>query len=216
MDEQDDALPNQYPIGRGYGHDYMRGGEVFDGYGYSRRSAYGRQRGSDEPRTVELAPPSVADVAAEAQETGPPPAEDVRRASAQEAPSTSGTNSPPVPQLEGTFGSAGTNRYSRSFYVTQAQLQQRVYGARRSTEMQRVRLRALQRLDEEIRSDVEETLSYDSWVAPQRLNVDVIGGVVTLRGVLASEEEVQCACEDAWEVPGVREVRSELRVLPVS
>lgn len=36
---------SQYPIGRGYGHDYMRGGEVFGGYGYSAREDYERRRG---------------------------------------------------------------------------------------------------------------------------------------------------------------------------
>ena len=34
-----------YPHGRGYGHDYMRGGEVFGGYGYSERDDYERRRG---------------------------------------------------------------------------------------------------------------------------------------------------------------------------
>ena len=34
-----------YPIGRGYGHDYMRGGEVFGGYGYSARPEYEKRRG---------------------------------------------------------------------------------------------------------------------------------------------------------------------------
>ena len=34
-----------YPIGRGYGHDYMRGGEVLGGYGYSERDEYERRRG---------------------------------------------------------------------------------------------------------------------------------------------------------------------------
>jgi len=35
----------QYPHGRGYGHDYMRGGEVGDGYGYAAREEYERPRG---------------------------------------------------------------------------------------------------------------------------------------------------------------------------
>ena len=34
-----------YPHGRGYGHDYMRGGEVLGGYGYSEREEYERTRG---------------------------------------------------------------------------------------------------------------------------------------------------------------------------
>ncbi|MCU0633634.1 MAG: hypothetical protein MUE41_02070 [Gemmatimonadaceae bacterium] len=38
-----------YPLGRGYGHDYMRGGEVFGGYGYSDRPEYERRRGEPEP-----------------------------------------------------------------------------------------------------------------------------------------------------------------------
>ena len=35
----------QYPHGRGYGHDYMRGGEVGEGYGYAAREEYERRRG---------------------------------------------------------------------------------------------------------------------------------------------------------------------------
>lgn len=34
-----------YPLGRGYGHDLMRGGEVFGGYGYSARPEYTQTRG---------------------------------------------------------------------------------------------------------------------------------------------------------------------------
>lgn len=40
-----------YPIGRGYGHDYMRGGEVLGGYGYSQRPEYTRRLGEDEEQT---------------------------------------------------------------------------------------------------------------------------------------------------------------------
>lgn len=36
---------SSYPTGRGYGHDYMRGGEVLGGYGYSARDEYDRTRG---------------------------------------------------------------------------------------------------------------------------------------------------------------------------
>ena len=36
---------SNYPLGRGYGHDYMRGGEVFGGYGYSARPEYEPTRG---------------------------------------------------------------------------------------------------------------------------------------------------------------------------
>ncbi len=39
------AVESSYPLGRGYGHDYMRGGEVHGGYGYSERPEYGMRRG---------------------------------------------------------------------------------------------------------------------------------------------------------------------------
>ena len=45
MAQQDDPQEHSYPIGRGYGHDYMRGGEVLGGYGYSDRPDYERRRG---------------------------------------------------------------------------------------------------------------------------------------------------------------------------
>jgi hypothetical protein len=45
MSEQREPVEKDYPHGRGYGHDYMRGGEVFGGYGYSEREEYGRTRG---------------------------------------------------------------------------------------------------------------------------------------------------------------------------
>jgi hypothetical protein len=41
--DQEEAT--QYPHGRGYGHDYMRGGEVLGGYGYSEREEYAKRRG---------------------------------------------------------------------------------------------------------------------------------------------------------------------------
>jgi hypothetical protein len=41
----DQEAASQYPHGRGYGHDYMRGGEVLGGYGYSQREEYAKRRG---------------------------------------------------------------------------------------------------------------------------------------------------------------------------
>ena len=41
--DQDGAA--HYPHGRGYGHDYMRGGEVLGGYGYAEREEYAKRRG---------------------------------------------------------------------------------------------------------------------------------------------------------------------------
>ena len=45
MEERDEASRQSYPLGRGYGADYMRGGEVLGGYGYSAREEYARPRG---------------------------------------------------------------------------------------------------------------------------------------------------------------------------
>jgi hypothetical protein len=45
MHQQHDPALTQYPHGRGYGHDYMRGGEVLGGYGYASREEYARPLG---------------------------------------------------------------------------------------------------------------------------------------------------------------------------
>jgi hypothetical protein len=45
MNEQDEVVNTDYPRGRGYGHDYMRGGEVLGGYGYAEREEYSTPRG---------------------------------------------------------------------------------------------------------------------------------------------------------------------------
>jgi hypothetical protein len=45
MHQPDEAALVNYPHGRGYGHDYMRGGEVLGGYGYSARAEYEKPRG---------------------------------------------------------------------------------------------------------------------------------------------------------------------------
>jgi hypothetical protein len=45
MSEHGESPITDYPHGRGYGHDYMRGGEVFGGYGYAERAEYELPRG---------------------------------------------------------------------------------------------------------------------------------------------------------------------------
>jgi hypothetical protein len=54
MHQQDDPAAERYPHGRGYGHDYMRGGEVLGGYGYSEREEYALPRGE----LLDQAPPA--------------------------------------------------------------------------------------------------------------------------------------------------------------
>lgn len=50
MHQQQEPTQDSYPHGRGYGHDYMRGGEVFGGYGYRDREEYERPRGEAKQR----------------------------------------------------------------------------------------------------------------------------------------------------------------------
>jgi hypothetical protein len=45
MNQSEEATFENYPHGRGYGHDYMRGGEVLGGYGYAERDEYAKARG---------------------------------------------------------------------------------------------------------------------------------------------------------------------------
>ena len=45
MNQSEEAALVNYPHGRGYGHDYMRGGEVNGGYGYAERDEYTKARG---------------------------------------------------------------------------------------------------------------------------------------------------------------------------
>ncbi len=51
MHQHPESSKGSYPHGRGYGHDYMRGGEVFDGYGYSQRDEYSKTRGELDDRS---------------------------------------------------------------------------------------------------------------------------------------------------------------------
>jgi hypothetical protein len=74
------------------------------------------------------------------------------------------------------------------------------------------RLRKRQRPDAELKTDVEDALFYDTWVDAEAITVEVSGGVVTLRGELPDFDEIRYATDDAWDVEGVRGVRSELRV----
>jgi hypothetical protein len=76
------------------------------------------------------------------------------------------------------------------------------------------RLRRHRRSDEEIRADVEDALFYDTWVDADRIEIEVEEGIVTLRGTLPNFDEVRFATDDAWDVDGVRGVRSEFEVGP--
>lgn len=76
------------------------------------------------------------------------------------------------------------------------------------------RLRKRARPDAEIKADVEEALFYDTWVDADAITTQVKDGVVTLTGELPDYDEVRYATDDAWDVDGVRGVRTELTVNP--
>ena len=56
MSDNEESPSTDYPLGRGYGHDYMRGGEVFGGYGYSERQEYELRRGELSPQPADDSP----------------------------------------------------------------------------------------------------------------------------------------------------------------
>jgi hypothetical protein len=74
------------------------------------------------------------------------------------------------------------------------------------------RLEQRRRPDDEVRKEVEEALFFDTWVDAEAIRVEVSDGVVTLRGSLPDHDEIRYATDDAWDVDGVRGVRTELRV----
>ena len=74
------------------------------------------------------------------------------------------------------------------------------------------RLRSRRRPDDEVKSEVEEALFYDTWVDAEAITVEVKDGVVTLRGELPDHDEIRYATDDAWDVEGVVGVRSELSI----
>lgn len=213
MEQRDEAARTEYPLGRGYGHDYMRGGEVLGGYGYAAREEYDRPRGAhrgEHPRgpAEDSEDDLPQDAAAGAWRDEPGMFEATQTIDG--GPPEVDLTQPRIPHL---YGGQGVLRHSRSFYVTQAQLQGRIYGPQRYGHGPYAhRLETIRRDDGDVRTDVEEALFYDTWVDAQRIAVEVEDGVVTLRGTLPSYEEVRYATDDAWEVAGVRGVRSELRV----
>jgi hypothetical protein len=56
MNDSHDPAHKDYPHGRGYGHDYMRGGEVLGGYGYAEREEFEKRRGELQPSDTDSEP----------------------------------------------------------------------------------------------------------------------------------------------------------------
>lgn len=70
------------------------------------------------------------------------------------------------------------------------------------------------RSDEDIKRDIEDSLFWDTWVDSTRVDVEVQNGVVTLTGTVSSIIEKRAAGDDAWDVPGVIDVKNEICIQP--
>ncbi|MBI2940900.1 MAG: BON domain-containing protein [Chloroflexi bacterium] len=68
------------------------------------------------------------------------------------------------------------------------------------------------RSDVDICRDIESALFYDGAVKSVDIKVECQQGIVTLRGSVETEHEKRLAEEDARNIPGVEEVRNELRM----
>jgi|GEM_PF-3140838 len=69
-----------------------------------------------------------------------------------------------------------------------------------------------QRPDADIKSDCETALFYDTAVSSLDVQCDCSNGIVTLHGAVDSDLKKRLAGEDAWKVPGVKDVRNEVQV----
>lgn len=70
----------------------------------------------------------------------------------------------------------------------------------------------VQRNDEDIWRDIQIGMDWDEYVNPDHVRVQVQDGVVTLEGAVASPLEKRSAGDDAWDTPGVRDVRNRLSI----
>ncbi len=66
--------------------------------------------------------------------------------------------------------------------------------------------------DDEVRDAVYRRMSADAWLDPERIDVQVEDGVVTLTGEVDDFLKARYAWDDAWEADGVRGVVNNLTV----
>jgi hypothetical protein len=66
--------------------------------------------------------------------------------------------------------------------------------------------------DKQVRKAVYRRMEMDAWLDPQRIDVQVEDGVVTLTGEVDDFLEARYAWDDAWEAEGVRGVVNNLAV----
>lgn len=66
--------------------------------------------------------------------------------------------------------------------------------------------------DEDIKSDVESSLRWDSYVDADHVEVSVENGKVTLAGRVDTPLAKRAAGDDAWDTPGVQDVENDLEL----
>jgi hypothetical protein len=66
--------------------------------------------------------------------------------------------------------------------------------------------------DDQVRDSVYRRMRADAWLDPERINVQVEDGVVTLTGEVDDFLKARYAWDDAWEADGVRGVVNQLTV----
>ena len=64
--------------------------------------------------------------------------------------------------------------------------------------------------DEDIQRDIEDSLYWDTWVDSSKVQVEVQSGVVTLSGTVTNIVEKRAAGDDAWDTPGVIDVKNNI------
>jgi osmotically-inducible protein OsmY len=69
-----------------------------------------------------------------------------------------------------------------------------------------------QETDDELADGIRLVLEKDPLVASEQVIIHAHDGVVILDGIVANEEERRLAVQDAWYVPGVKDVVDELQV----
>lgn len=69
-----------------------------------------------------------------------------------------------------------------------------------------------QRGDDEIRADAEQALTDDSWLDASAVDVQIEAGVATLDGDVESRAAKRRAEDLVDEIPGVNDVRNNLRI----
>jgi hypothetical protein len=66
--------------------------------------------------------------------------------------------------------------------------------------------------DDELEQAVRQSLYQDNWIDADAIEVEAVGGIVTLRGEVDDFLQARYAWDDAWETEGVRGVINQLTV----